>query len=302
MDSATSSRNARQSHPAPQQHDGGIQVDEVVASSSAISPLEPCGPYSLLLAELPDLFQDLFLQRTLDSFNSFSQLPLEIRLSVWRFSFPRGRLINLDQYVAASFEWDADRDRTYGIETSCGLPPTLHVNQESRRETLKHYSLVFRIDRELNWITPKTRVRPLCYNPKLDTMFFTDSYIMHDPSWNWLHRIQQASPVIFNSIEVFEIRNWHWCLSLDWEIACSLNPEGLSDELAFFFKFPALKSLKIVLSKGASDDIPYFGIQLDKKADLIQGMEMMFQKYAPRRTVIPKVTVESWDKLLSRVS
>ncbi|KAK0104386.1 hypothetical protein ONS95_004680 [Cadophora gregata] len=266
------------------------------------STLKPSGPYSLLLAELPDLFQDLFLQIN-DRFTCFSSLPTEIRLSIWRFAFPRGRLMNIDELVMAWFiVMDADRRRTCGIEKSRVLPSTLYVNQESRQETFKHYIIVSRPVGRLAGVKIKVQERPLCFNPKLDTMFFTDNYIMNDPKWEWLHEIQEEFPALFDSIEEVQIRNCNRGLSGVWELGCSVNSGVLSHELAFFVQFPGLKTVNIVLSELATDGIGPFQIQIDQyEKDLGQAMVALFQKHAPQRLVAPKVTVAPWNKLLSRV-
>ena len=208
----------------------------------------------------------------------------------------------MDKHVARSFGGDGDRKRSYGIDTSCGLPHTLHVNQQSRRDTLKYYSIILRPGIRIEGINVGTCVRPICYNPKLDTMFFTTSYIMHDESWKWQHRIQEVSPTIFNIIEELEIRNWYCCFSLGLELAISLNLGELSKKLAFFFHFPGLRCLKIVLNKECSDSLAYTNMDTVKKADIMQGIEILLHKHDPQGTVSPKVTAESWNRLNSRVS
>lgn len=208
----------------------------------------------------------------------------------------------MDWYIAQSFECEWDQVPSYGIETSCSLPPTLYVNQESRRETLNHYSIIPRPCTRIEGFNVRTRVRPLCYSPLLDTMFFTDGHIMDGSHWKWLHRIKEASLETFNKIEELEIRNWHCCMSLGLELASSLKSGKLFEELAFFFQFPGLKSVNIILSKECSDALAYTTADIFEKADIILGVEMLFQKYAPHGTASPKVTVQSWKRLSSRVS
>ncbi|KAE9370204.1 hypothetical protein N431DRAFT_344001, partial [Stipitochalara longipes BDJ] len=50
-----------------------------------------------LFNQLPDPNQEIAIQRgkDTDTFTYFPELPIEIRLKIWRYSFPRPRPINL---------------------------------------------------------------------------------------------------------------------------------------------------------------------------------------------------------------
>jgi hypothetical protein len=37
-------------------------------------------------------------EEVLDSFTLFPKLPIELRLKIWRYTFPRGRYINFDDF------------------------------------------------------------------------------------------------------------------------------------------------------------------------------------------------------------
>jgi hypothetical protein len=51
------------------------------------------------------------------------------------------------------------------------LPVTLHVNNESRTETLKHYCVVFRQDSPYRKIKNKAAELLLCFDPAKDSLY-----------------------------------------------------------------------------------------------------------------------------------
>lgn len=78
----------------------------VVTPGATLSPsinFEPTNHYSALRGQQltsPDKVQ------ALTTFSSFTDLPTEIRLSIWKAATPKGRVIRLDM------DWEADYART----------------------------------------------------------------------------------------------------------------------------------------------------------------------------------------------
>ncbi|KAF7952415.1 uncharacterized protein EAE97_001912 [Botrytis byssoidea] len=68
-----------------------------------------------------------------NTFHAFPRLPLELRLEIWRLSFPGPRLIRIF-FIEGHFMSNAT------------VPPGLHVCKESRNETLRFYKLCFAAD------------------------------------------------------------------------------------------------------------------------------------------------------------
>lgn len=88
-----------------------------------------------LLFELPDRDQDLFVQhpgRGATEFTRFPELPVEIRLMIWRAAFRGPKLVPLIS------QWYSHLP-TYRPPH----PSILHVSRESRLEALKHYLVFF---------------------------------------------------------------------------------------------------------------------------------------------------------------
>jgi hypothetical protein len=140
--------------------------------------------------------------RDLLEFTPFPNLPIEIRLKIWRTTFPRGKMVHLgDEYILRSIGCSR---LTFGtsqqpptpfyplrVEIETPLPVTLRINSESRHETLRHYITVHRTDLELSPSAPARirKARPFCYNPKLDTA--------------WITYVLKIKPLPFDSFKLF---------------------------------------------------------------------------------------------------
>jgi hypothetical protein len=128
---------------------------------------------SLLAFEMADPEQDLSVQQPSYGATTFTCIPklaLELRLMIWRAAFPRGRKLE----VEAQRRWY----NYYGPP----LPSTLMINQESRKETLRHYLVYYQNDELLKRVPATARKlrstrnvqkgpRPICYNPDRDLLF-----------------------------------------------------------------------------------------------------------------------------------
>lgn len=103
-----------------------------------------------LMAELPDLEQELFLQlgEDLDVFHLFPDLPTELRLKIWRFARPKPRkvILNPDIRLERIIDYIVNIRKILLSQRYTGLPAILHVNSESRNEILRSYIIVHRTD------------------------------------------------------------------------------------------------------------------------------------------------------------
>ncbi|KAF4626935.1 hypothetical protein G7Y89_g11218 [Cudoniella acicularis] len=71
------------------------------------------------------------------TFSKFLELPIELRLRIWRFAAPRRPRVIQVNYNAKTQAWEACMD-------GCGgLPSVVHVCREARSEALKPYTRVF---------------------------------------------------------------------------------------------------------------------------------------------------------------
>jgi hypothetical protein len=103
------------------------------------------------------------------TFHRFPKLPPELRRQIWRHAFPDPREVNLNPPLGiCTKENHGDRVfRCSCINEGCfPLPVTLHVNQESRQETLAHYRLITMEDEEVG------ESKLICFDPARDAPYF----------------------------------------------------------------------------------------------------------------------------------
>ncbi|KAL2067701.1 hypothetical protein VTL71DRAFT_15797 [Oculimacula yallundae] len=128
-----------------------LKMDDAIRVTSA-----------LLLSELQDLQQQPSLQ-TIQDFPAFSRLPLELRRIIWHLVLPESRQIWMEDNI----ELDAKKGTRQ-------LPPTpigSRVNQESRRETLRYYRMLY-LPRILDHTgtSPETRLVQCFFDMKADVL------------------------------------------------------------------------------------------------------------------------------------
>jgi hypothetical protein len=168
----------------------------------------------LLQLELPDSNQQLAFQNLhpeKDTFTFFPLLPLEIRRLIWQKGLPGIRFISLGCSLCSA--WDNERlGYRKKVHKCLPKPPILlQVNQESRRVTLENYTTVHRVRRFYHATRPKSILRPLYIDPKVDLVSISMYSMFDRPEEH--HRIfQQYSQYeqFFDKIHTLEIRNFKW--------------------------------------------------------------------------------------------
>ncbi|KAH6674697.1 hypothetical protein B0J14DRAFT_20040 [Halenospora varia] len=167
---------------------------------------------AMLLLQLADPNQTLTEQNLhpLNGFTLFRKLPLEIRLYIFRLTFPSTRRMDLRDF-RLDYEdgWNncaGDPSKfNFGKPHRYSIPVALHVSQESRTETLKHYRVLYREKWVSKWKAPKKRedrkwmysrrwskkakflVRKteiLCFSPERDIMC-CNSFMAVDSTDQW---------------------------------------------------------------------------------------------------------------------
>jgi hypothetical protein len=156
------------------------------------------------------------LTAALGTFTFFPKLPIEVRLMIWPCSFPRGREVNFGNQLMFNANWTAVMSCIFQFEEPSPLSIALRVNRESRQETLKHYTILFRGDSQIAAGQTKPVQRPFCYNPKLDTAWINPlalqlicwdgAAFVPDP---WLPYLASAAPSVFPNTRILEIRGWY---------------------------------------------------------------------------------------------
>jgi hypothetical protein len=178
------------------------------------------------------------------TFESFGMLPKELRLQIWRESFPPSRRYSIDDMGNIGHPLKHHLDHS--------LPSSLHVrivnktlycsrntpsqenmsfsmflanlncvqiNRESREETLRHYRLIWFDEktRTMDWQIHMTRENQksalIAFNPRRDIAFlplksvwgFCDMRDHRGNSWVYIPPFPAKHPQIIQSIEVLDI-------------------------------------------------------------------------------------------------
>lgn len=199
-------------------------------------------PFShmVLLHELPDPHAELHVQQHLNDFQVFPELPIEIRLKIWRATFPKGRTLNFDK-----------------VPFPCRLPPpiTHRVNRESRRETFAHYQIFrlvdshdYRLWKAAYFITsvkcPKNGDGvSICISPSLDVIqvslwLLTNRWL----NGMWMKIFPAQSLSCFSTVQQLRFTGVWW-------------NEVIAERvlIADLQHFKCLRKLEIVVETGASE-------------------------------------------------
>lgn len=159
---------------------------------------------SLFLLELPDPNEDLYLQPsyTLNTFDVFPKLPIELRHKIWKYTFPGRRYVCMDIIFCGDSGTLGERCSRYDhLSETEQLPIALSINRESRQETLRTYSLFYRSDFTSKYLWGRRgRVRacrknklPICIDPEVDVVCMSSTSFAHDSGVDkfqaWLEHI-----------------------------------------------------------------------------------------------------------------
>jgi hypothetical protein len=137
-----------------------------------------------------------------DTFTNFTKLPIELRLIVWDLTFERGKSVHRRRDIGI-FPGASGHLRVMGGV----MPLALHFNHESRRETLRHYRLLFDCPPSPNFTISK----PFYYCPQLDIISLGQCAIKarspqtKNPVWKDLHDLRPFLQAEFDKIETLAL-------------------------------------------------------------------------------------------------
>jgi 2EXR family len=179
-------------------------------------------------------------KKSFNSFTLFPELPLELRLSVWRQAYPRPRIVMVKyQFKVMPEILRADEEEFWGAEEntarivrwirpSAEIPLVLHVCQESRQEAL----MTFEAGLEVRPGGPQTY-----WDPMLDTVFLIKQ--SGRDSGSTLRPLDEL-PV------GARVRIWHLAVDLN-ATTISYTDEEVKDQLLPLVGFTSLRSLTLVV-------------------------------------------------------
>ena len=141
-------------------------------------------------------------------FTLFPLVPVELRLKIWAMTFKKEH-VDLDiQNCWANHHIGPGMH----IISRPRFPVALHVNQESRTETKRHYCIISPSKLRLTRLSTP----PTCINLSLDSGFF-DFQLVTNTKYamaykNWLTKLNSASRGGLAHLQELEVRNicWDW--------------------------------------------------------------------------------------------
>jgi hypothetical protein len=148
--------------------------------------------------------------QALDSSTQFSSLPIELRLQIWRETFPAPQSHLIDDRCSPGF--------LVAKTVRHPIPATLHVDRESREETLRHYTMIW-FDKDRLATPQPSNDRPdqhklgkksgiVVINPKQDSVFINLTclwcYVDTDSS-NWLKALLDHYPETIRAIKTLDL-------------------------------------------------------------------------------------------------
>ncbi|CZR56870.1 uncharacterized protein PAC_06759 [Phialocephala subalpina] len=155
----------------------------------------------------PDPNLELYIQ-FLDALTLFPKLSIELRLRVWRLCFPEPREVYIGRrFIKRSVS--NNRPQRYSKDHANSLPPTLHINAESRQETLRSYTLIWRKD--LGEETKDWR-HPICFDTKRCLPYFQYYDALFSPTlwWSWIKELDlRSGNLITENVRRLEVKQLH---------------------------------------------------------------------------------------------
>ena len=179
----------------------------------------------------------------LETFDLFPKLPIELRLKIWKLSFPIGRHITFPFLKPANYILPPFEDRSE-------FPVTLRINHESRTETLKNYSVVFHGN--------SRKETAFVYSPTFDITWMDFFFGHNEPDTMdaLVSKWQAKVPKHFSETKVLEVRHWDWhCGVFDStrvgaSVPIWIDGKGLhgdtETQMKPFLYFPGLETVKLV--------------------------------------------------------
>lgn len=193
--------------------------------------------------------------------------------------------------VLATFE---DRKKIINDEKHRPLPVALRINSESRKETLKHYCVLWRP--ATFGRAPHALEYPFCFSPTRDTAYIVNRSL--DPRWSraWLKHFETQAPVMFAKIRSLEIRDWIWGSLVRKNMVRALQSRSGMD-IGYFdpiLLFQNLSKITLLRSRCSGED--------PGEKEEIQECVGRFLEYHKDvwNGLPPKVEVDGWRQIKSR--
>jgi hypothetical protein len=239
----------------------------------------------------------------LDEFTLFPNLPIEIRLEIWRSSF-HSRRVRIDIHYTIvpsdndSSDSDSDEEDDSDSSTQLqerreegDLPIALLVNKESRTEALKHYCLLLQTKEDLDTILLRG---PIWLNPEIDTVCVPLATMANGwyEFFKWLSYVDSFIPGGLQAVRELEMSEAYW----DGDVGSSFE-ESYGRVEKSLLRFSGLQRLRVTsASLWVHDEFSSWKRRLfcHEKKCFLEAVEAFLVKHKDSFVggAVPKVFVE----------
>jgi hypothetical protein len=190
-------------------------------------------------------------------FTFFNQLPKEIRLEIWHYALPSTRRIELGPNGCAFYRRPP---RPTFISISCTEPNpiTLFINQESRHETLAHYTLnIAVLPGQYFYFDPRIDILSL-----VNILPWIDGHFIKEYCCN--------SPDLFTSVQNLEIHEIIWTDNVPIWLRAKAYDWANSDYGPVMQHFLGLRELVLVPAGTKSKDPMRPSLKSFQRGDVVE--------------------------------
>ncbi|KAH7342498.1 hypothetical protein BKA65DRAFT_478380 [Rhexocercosporidium sp. MPI-PUGE-AT-0058] len=225
-----------------------------LTSSTSPSTSAASAPTTVLVSQ--DSNGQLTIHAGAQIFTCFGRMPNELKAMVWKRTFSDRETIALGHVVYKS-EACGDAERAWKRENTIPLPVALCVNQQSRTEALKHFTI---IDRSQIAAPVKFGgLRPICAK-STDLFWLEFVTLVHSPDelHDWLSAVKTEHTEFFKSITKLEVRGtfterFFVMIFNDNRTKNMASQDFRKMYCGSFLLFPALKEITFTGKKGDRD-------------------------------------------------
>lgn len=163
-----------------------------------------------------------------DMFPRFPELPVEIRVKIWRGAFPDDCHRDLDFTCGTTLGKLPQFQPPHGDRARLSTPVTLYINKESRLETLKEYSVLLpsqpegghlhRWGKRFDYNGCGKPTRPIILKASGDSAYMTHESLKNPTwlnNWVWQTEIRLNPSELLRAIRTQEIRDVEWAPYVD---------------------------------------------------------------------------------------
>ncbi|CZS95562.1 uncharacterized protein RAG0_05158 [Rhynchosporium agropyri] len=251
-------------------------------SSTTMSTLAQGLPGTITVTMSLDAYENPILQLGAKTFTEFPKLSAELRVKVWKFTYPERQQITLEHLCYMSGSCNEEKNTAWKQENMQHFPVALHVNHESRNEVLRTCLIIHPAAMAI--AVNSTIGLPICaHHSDMYAVQFTTLLYNAGEFHDCLSVLKISQPRLFNKITKLEVRDTltqFFLLKLFTDNRRSnLGSAGNTRKIycGSFLLFPALKEITFT---GMSTDGNWENLMVKKSLDNLKDWVVRFLEIA----------------------